>query len=254
MVNRYRKIVAKTLALAGFALIVSSPSNLQGGEFACQIIGVDKNAWILRGDTGVKITPVKPGDVLYYGDTLTVVRGNSVDVSFDAQKGNVFHIEGQTDIKITKGLAKQLEMKEGRIFAFLDNPTADRNFKVVTPTAVAAVRGTRFSVQSSSAGPTHIATYEGSVQVRARDAEGKERKDYIVLRADNKTVIEATESPVPLETLPLSTNDTRQYRSAISTIEKTVAQSGVTKPDTATDGLVERVIVEEDPARTKYLL
>lgn len=253
VVSRYKKLVSNALLLTGAALLFTSTPRLQGSEFACQIIGIDKNAWIVRGDSGVKITPVKVGDVLYFGDTLTVVHGNSVDLAFDAQKGNVFHVKGQSDVRITKGLARQLEMKQGQVVAFLDNPTADRNFKVVTPTAVAAVRGTRFSVEALNNGATHVATYQGSVQVRAKDIDGKEKKEYVLLRADNKTLVDPAENK-PLETLPLSPSDTRLYQTAKTSIERAVSQSGGSGSDSATDGRVERVIVEEDPANLKYLI
>lgn len=254
IVRSYKKLASSALLLTGAALLFTSTPRLQGSEFACEIIGINKSAWIVRGDSGVKITPVKVGDVLYFGDTLTVVHGNSVDLAFDAQKGNVFHVKGQTDVRITKGLARQLEMKQGQVVAFLDNPTADRNFKVVTPTAVAAVRGTRFSVQALPGGATQVATYQGSVQVRAKDGDGKEKKDYVLLRADNKTLVDPSEDK-PLETLPLAPGDSRLYQNAKTSIEQAVAAVGGSSAfDAATDGRVERVTVEEDPAKLKSFI
>lgn len=254
-VNKYTKNISYTLALlvTATALLLTSAPRLQGSEFACEVIGIDRSAWIVRGDSAVKITPVEIGDVLHYGDTLTVVRGNSVDLAFDAQKGNVLHIAGQAEIRITKGLARQLEMKQGQMVAFLDNPEEDRNFKVVTPTAVAAVRGTRFMVETLADSLTRVATYQGAVQVSGKDADGKEKKEHVLLKADNKTLVDPANHQ-PLVTLPLSADDRLVYDTAKTSIELSVSRSkGSAANSAAANAQKERDRTEETPDKLKYL-
>lgn len=169
-------------------------------EFCCEVIAVKDNAWLVRRDASVK-SSLRPGDVLYKGDRIDVMRGNSVDLAFDKARLNVIHVEGDAVMEISRLYPTYLDLSKGKLFALLDNLSSDRRFKILTPTATAAVRGTQFKVQFIDQ-ISKVFTYQGSVQVAGRDiTTGLESKDTVILGPNEKTSVTAAgrapEKPAP---------------------------------------------------------
>ena len=179
--------------IARIVLLVSLvlPFGVQaaGEDAVCVFISQQGNAWVIRKDSSVKST-LKIGDPIFEGDKLVVTHGNNVQLAFDKQAQNVVQIDEDTTIKITGSKPANINLDQGRIFAILDKPGVESHFKVFTPTAVAAVRGTHYQVNFAGQ-QTQVSTYRGEVRVAGRDAQGRETKDYVLVGAGKKTTVES---------------------------------------------------------------
>jgi hypothetical protein len=183
------------LMILGLSL---DPTALAKGasETYCVVVSVNKNAWIVRADSQVKAS-LRVGDILYEGDKLEVFHGNAVDLSFDKRSRNTVRIEGNSILRLTRILPTSIDLKNGKLYALLDNTYADRRFQVRTPTAIAAVRGTHYQVNVKS-GMTEVITYQGQVKVSGRDDGGKATYQHVVLNAGQRTdVRQIGEPPSP---------------------------------------------------------
>ena len=121
---------------------------------------------------------IKTGDVVRTGKTGTA--------EFRWADGTRWKIMPATEIKVRKSTynmvqksdQSQLQLTTGKVFIRIIKalqPTS--NFEVETPTAVAAVRGTIFSVEVKN-GKTSVAVFKGKVQVSGKGA-GENKRDLI---------------------------------------------------------------------------
>lgn len=179
------------LLAALVALPVLPAGQAYAEEAVCVFLSQRDNAWVIRKDATVKQS-LNVGDSLYDGDRLVVMRGNTVQLAFDKEARNVVHIEGGTELQISGARPTNLDMSAGKIFAILNKKGPESLFKVTSPTAIAAVRGTQFQVDAMGPG-TQIHTYEGSVKVSGRDAMGSEMNDFVIVSAGQKTSVASKE-------------------------------------------------------------
>ena len=208
------------LALAIFLSVLALPMTA-GTSFAeeavCVFVSNEGNAWVVHKDSSVKST-LKVGDPVFDGDSLYVTQGNFAQLAFDKGMQNIVRLEGDTNVKISGSGATQLDLASGKIFALLDNKETASQFKVYTPTAIAAVRGTHYQVNFLNA-RTEVATYQGAVQVTARDANGKAMPGPVMVEAGKKTAVE-TVGHAPLAPQAMSYDEMRQIDSVIGDAKK----------------------------------
>ncbi|GEM_PF-1363276 len=84
----------------------------------------------------------------------------------------------------------QIDLQEGQIWLNVEGLEAGENFEVETPTAVASVRGTRFSARVESDGASVFSSWEGSVEVS--NALGT-----VTLQAGQQTAVAPGKAPAP---------------------------------------------------------
>lgn len=191
----------KTFFLTLLACLITCSAS-QAAESTFTVLRLDKNAWIKQADGST--LSASEGQVLKDSDHLTVLKGNKATVALPGQD-NVIYIEGPATLKMNReGLQNSTHLKEGKIFCFIEKMDEASTFSVVTPVAVAAVRGTQFQVMTAD-GRTLIFNYNGIVEIRTRKANGSPSEKFIELNAGEKTVIEQTG-----ETLPESQPMTRE--------------------------------------------
>ena len=187
------------LALTAFLPTMTMPVSA-ADEAVCVFISEKDNAWVVRKDSSVK-SSLKVGDALYSGDQLIVTRGNNVQLAFDKDFQNTVQIEGDSALEISGSRPTNIELSKGRVFAILNKRGAESQFKVFTPTAIAAVRGTQYQVNIANQG-TQVNTYQGEVRVSGRDKNGRETSDYVSVNAGQKTVVKAVgEAPQAVQSM-----------------------------------------------------
>jgi hypothetical protein len=160
-----------------FALLLSVPAWAQDAHV--QLVSLEGEGWVRYGgaDDWIALeagTPLEAGDhvrlpgnsraelVTADGDALELQAESEMEVGSPDPKGSVFRLWlGGLLAKVT--------------------PSPDKTFRVQTPLAVAAVRGTEFAVDVGTEGESQIGVTEGSVAVQRMTEEGKALENEEVL-------------------------------------------------------------------------
>ncbi len=151
--------------------------------FVCVFFTLPLQAAVITGfEGGVQVrsasdkswSKAKKGMAVGIGDSIQTARNSVADVSLDAAGKNVIRIEENTLVVINSANAAdidRLDLSYGKIYASVEEVKADLGFEVKTPSAVAGVRGTGWSVDS---GPKkdEISTFKDAVFVKSFDAQG----------------------------------------------------------------------------------
>jgi len=164
---------------------ISGCSNNSGSK-----VSVKGNAEILRN--GKKIT-IKTGSEISQNDEIKVHENSQVDIIVG--KDDVIRVKPNTEIKMTKlETAKQssqvsVTLKSGKIIAKLNTfKDTKSNFEINSQAAVCGVRGTQFSIESSS-DLDEINVIKGEITV---SSSGKE----ISLAENQKTTVRPGRPPM----------------------------------------------------------
>jgi len=140
-----------TSALA-FAATLGKVSYVEGEAFL-----VDKG----------KEKPLKVNQKVVLGDQIRTRPESVVEVTY--AQGTVIRIGEKSDVKLsgTEG-AGNIQVTSGKVWANV-HKLANGQFRVSTPVATAAVRGTVFRVEQGADSSSTIALYEGKVDVGPSD-------------------------------------------------------------------------------------
>jgi len=112
---------------------------------------------------------VHNGDLVGEGDLIRTAAGGSVDVMLP--DGISVRIKENSEIRLTdlfrnrsNGREIKIQLEKGLLYAMIQKLHRDESFRVTTPTAIAGVRGTSFSVETDGSS-TEVELYDGSVAV-----------------------------------------------------------------------------------------
>lgn len=104
---------------------------------------------------------VKVGTVIKEGHIIITKEGAEASVTFDGKHMNVVHIPQNTRVVFSSIEPTDIKLEDGTVFNMIDGLQKGGQWKVSTPTAVAAVRGTYWVVQyTSSTGELIAATFD----------------------------------------------------------------------------------------------
>jgi len=110
---------------------------------------------------------LKVNQKIELGDQIRTGAESVVEVSYD--KGTVIRIGEKSDIKLSGGeVAGNVQVNQGKVWANV-HKLASGQFRVSTPVATAAVRGTVFRVDANLDSSSTIALYDGKVDVGPAD-------------------------------------------------------------------------------------
>ncbi len=87
---------------------------------------------------------LKVGDEIGMGDAIYTEKGANLSISFDNRKQNAVRIPAETKATFTSIEPTDIKLDDGTIFSIVNGLAKGSTWKVTTPTAVAAVRGTVF--------------------------------------------------------------------------------------------------------------
>lgn len=158
-----RRIIIGTIA--GVLLIGSLPADTRAQQQNIAIV------YRLMLDKRLAITPVSGstkagamGDVLNHGDNLLTGDNTRAAIRF-ADDGSIMRMNAGCTLQIRAegertALRKTIDIDFGEIWAKV-NKSENAEYRIETPTAVAAVKGTEFYVRVESDGTTTIITIDG---------------------------------------------------------------------------------------------
>ena len=115
---------------------------------------------------------LKVDDEIETGDSVYTKKGASISIAFDDEKLNTVKIPADGEAVFTSIEPTTIELKDGSIFNAFDGLAEGSTWKIVTPAAVAAVRGTQFEVEySASSGEFSTATYDDTNESKSSAVE-----------------------------------------------------------------------------------
>ncbi len=123
--------------------------------------------------------PVRVGQVV--SDELTLVTGKTGSVLLSYDDGTDIDLSPNSRLTVgqqdsVKGF---LTLLTGSLLAKVKKLAVTDQFSIVTPIAVAGVRGTIFSVTVADSGATHVGVEEGRVEVSDADEVGEEKSHFV---------------------------------------------------------------------------
>jgi|GEM_PF-4661158 len=121
---------------------VSDPS-LRDGR--AEVYGVKGYVALIKKSSPIE-KKVKRGDVIESGDTIETGTGANISIRFDDGKKNVIRIPADSKATFVNIEPTEIKIENGSIFNIVDGLANGSHWKVSTPAAVAAVRGTVFLV------------------------------------------------------------------------------------------------------------
>ncbi len=156
------------LAMAGYTVACSQQTK-KADEAAMVVTFVTGDAKVVLASTGEeKVATV--GMVVKEADQLKTTTGT---VDLQTRSGSAIRVREFTSITVAKLAGKggdetRLSMDHGGLLATVNKNTAQEEFNVVTPTAVAGVRGTTFSVDVEDGQRPRVKVVEGKVAMAPR--------------------------------------------------------------------------------------
>ncbi len=132
-------------------------------------------ALLVVGDVKAGSRALKTGDLLQGDEEIRVGAASMIDLQVKGTQATM-RIKENSVVRIsaldTAGRRQySLSVDSGRILVNLPKRSEGEDFRVVTPAAIAAVRGTKFDVYVFSDGKSKTVVFEGSVATRVRISE-----------------------------------------------------------------------------------
>ena len=179
------------LFVSVIACMVTIISSLHAAEIiylegSVQVQGEQEEGW-RNAELGTKV------DV---GDKIRTARKSIADVALDEAKKNTIRISPKTLVILDSanpGTIDRLDLSRGMVYAKVENIQSGLSFEVSTPSAVAGVRGSAYSVYVER-DEDEIKAYKDSAFVQAYDADGNLITEVTVPEGF-KTFVERFEGP-----------------------------------------------------------
>lgn len=191
------------------------------------------------GDVTKNGIKVNIGDPVMENDELITTDKASCDITIGE---SIIRVKQKSKVKFTK-LIKQndlenttLNLEVGKMLCKPKRLMKDESFMVKTPTAVAGVRGTKFTVEADEKSTTRIKVYDGKVKVVKR-LNIKTCEDNIEAVLESSAPIEKSESVVITE---------KQVKASEKVVEAALKKEGIDPASTAAVDEIKLVKVMTD--------
>jgi hypothetical protein len=180
---------------------------------------------IIRGNQEIT---AQIGTIVMEGDTIKTESGK---LDLQTRDGSAIRVSQFTTITVTKLIADNttIRMQNGQVLASVKRTSKSENFSVVTPTAIAGVRGTTFKVEMyDETQPPRVKVIEGKVAMAPRVAalDNMKKEDVEKSKTLTKLAEVAKSQEVVLEAKTEGQLDPKvneQVKKANEAIEKAVA-------------------------------
>ena len=150
------------------------------------VIGIVK---LLRADTHQKIV-ASMGNLLYNGDAIITESSASIAILFT--DGSMLKVQENSEVTLTaqrkdgQQVDAKVDLPLGEIWAKVTR--RDSKFEVETPSSVASVKGTEFSVMVDEGGTSTLFVYDGLV-------EFQNELGSVIVKRNQKSVTEKDKPP-----------------------------------------------------------
>lgn len=170
---------------------------------------------VVKGDVKLiskgKSIPAKVGQKVFEGDSITTGPDSRAKVVMSDK--NVLNISPDTKVEITiykndpSSNTKKVDLKvdQGKVRAAVEQKYDDEKntFRIKTPTAVAGVRGTDFSVSfNPSTRRSQVVTFKGLVAVVKPNANGPQPQPVLVRPGESSEISAEASKPEAPKALP----------------------------------------------------
>jgi hypothetical protein len=186
-----KKLSIPAVFLISFLVISGAKSLLRAAE----IIYLEGNVQV-QPDGEEEWKKAEKGMKLNMGDSIRTARHSKADVALDEAKKNTIRIDPKTMIVLNSsmpGSIDRLDLSRGRVYSNLENIKAGLDFEVSTPSTVAGVRGSSYSVYSER-DEDEVHAYKDDVYIKTYDADKKLLSESM-LPEGFKTFIERFDTP-----------------------------------------------------------
>lgn len=181
MRNRALTILTGLMLVAAAGLVNCGQKATEAAKTSMMVVYTTGDSYILA--EGKTEAPAKVGMVVRQND---IIRTENGTVDLQTRGGTAVRIREMTRITIAaltaKGEAK-LDMERGGLLANVPKNTKDEKFSVSTPTAIAGVRGTTFSVDVGADSRSTVRVMDGAVAMSPR-VPALEKMDQAQVQAD----------------------------------------------------------------------
>jgi len=178
--------------------------------YAAQIVDVVGKAQV-QSASSISWKSAKAGMKVSIGDKIRTARRSEVRIALDEAKKNFISVSELTLVVLNStvpGEINKFDLSEGKLYAKIEKIKAGATFEVATPSAIAGVRGTAWSVESN-ADRDIVSVFESSVFVKVFD-KMKRLISEITVPEGFKTFIERFGPPGKL--LPLTDKERGSWK------------------------------------------
>ncbi|HOW35067.1 MAG TPA: FecR family protein [Candidatus Omnitrophota bacterium] len=185
-----RKYQALVLCMALFFGVIGTQRILNAAEIVyvegnVQVQSPVDNIW-KKAEKGMKV------DI---GDLIRTARHSVAEVALDPEKKNMIRVEPKTLVALqssTEESIDRLDLSRGKVYSNLEGIKAGLSFEVSTPSAVAGVRGSSYSVYVER-DADEVYAYKDTVFIKTYDVDKNEISETM-LPEGFKTLIERFEA------------------------------------------------------------
>ena len=166
--ERRRWAITSAVSALLVTLAVPPPLAAQEGVLVARVASVTGAAFAITGNSGGAF-PLTQGFLLNPGDRVDTRNGGRVVI--DLSDGSIVVVEPQStvvfeDFRQAQSLRELFEITLGKVRVKINHFGGRPNpYRMNSPTASIAVRGTEFSIEVRADGSTEVMVYEGAVQV-----------------------------------------------------------------------------------------
>ena len=175
----------------------------------------------LQSSTDIEWTPLAKGMQVEIGDSIRTARNSFVDIALDKAKLNTIRIDQKSMVVLnsdTSGAFDRLDLTKGKVIANLEDLKSGMNFEVNTPSAIAGVRGSSYSVYVEK-DSDEVLAFKDTVFIKAFDSNKNELIE-LMLPEGFKTFIERFGEPSAL--IQIATEEFEHFDNVMEDVSSSV--------------------------------
>lgn len=175
----------------------------------------------LQSSTDIEWTPLAKGMQVEIGDSIRTARNSFVDIALDKAKLNTIRIDQKSMVVLnsdTSGAFDRLDLTKGKVIANLEDLKSGMNFEVNTPSAIAGVRGSSYSVYVEK-DSDEVLAFKDTVFIKAFDSNKNELIE-LMLPEGFKTFIERFGEPSAL--IQIATQEFERFDNVMEDVSSSV--------------------------------
>lgn len=185
---------------------------------------------------GTETIQAQIGTVLKEMDVIQTGQG---PMDLQTTTGSTVRVRPFTRLELTVLLSNktvQLDLQSGGLSARVQRATAGENFTVATPTAIAGVRGTSFTVVEDPTKGAIVTVVDGKVAMAPRESATQAKpvveKEIVVEASESATLIESRDA-VEKSKVELTLQDQADFEAMIEVDEAILVKAGQLEKPTA---------------------